>query len=206
MKVPIFNIQGTKEHDIDVPDAVFGVSAKKSVIHQVYLALEANKREPWAHTKTKGEVRGGGKKPWKQKGTGRARHGSIRSPIWKGGGVTFGPRNVRNYSQRINKKMKQLATRMALSMKAKNEMMYVVDGLETLRKTKDMVVLINLLPTNGKTTLVLVGEGDALGLVVRNIPNVDLQRAIDVNVVDLMHHQHLVMTKGAVQTLESRLA
>ena len=102
--------------------------------------------------------------------------------------------------------MKQLATRMALSMKAKNEMMYVVDGLETLRKTKDMVVLINLLPTNGKTTLVLVGEGDALGLVVRNIPNVDLQRAIDVNVVDLMHHQHLVMTKGAVQTLESRLA
>ena len=206
MKLPVFNIQGTKDAEIDVTDAVFGVPAKQSVMHQVYVAIEANARQPWAHTKTKGEVRGGGRKPWKQKGTGRARHGSNRSPIWKGGGVTFGPRNDRNYSKRINKKMKQLATRMALSMKVKNERLYVVEGIDQVGKTKDMSALISALPTNGKTTLILAGTGDALGLTVRNIPKVNVQRAIDVNVVDLMHHQHVIATKGAVETLESRFA
>jgi len=206
MKLPVFNIQGKKDTDIDVQDGVFAVPAKQSVMHQVYVAIEANARQPWAHTKTKGEVRGGGRKPWKQKGTGRARHGSNRSPIWKGGGVTFGPRNDRNYSKRINRKMKQLATRMALSLKAKNEKFYIVDGIENVAKTKDMSALISALPTNGKTTLVLAGVEDTLGMVVRNIPKVNLQRAIDVNIVDLMHHQNVIATKGAVETLESRFA
>lgn len=206
MKVHVFDTKGKKASDIEVNDAVFGVPAKQSVMHQVYVAIEANAREPWAHTKTKGEVRGGGRKPWRQKGTGRARHGSTRSPIWKGGGVTFGPRKDRNYSKRINKKMKQLATKMALSMKAKNEKLYIVDGMEKVEKTKDMSALVSALPTNGKTTLILAGTDDKLGMVVRNIPKVNLQRAIDVNLVDLMHHQNVIATKGAVETLESRFA
>jgi large subunit ribosomal protein L4 len=204
MKLSVFNNKGKKDADIDVKDVVFGVPAKPSVMHQVYVAIEANAREPWAHTKTKDEVRGGGRKPWRQKGTGRARHGSNRSPIWKGGGVTFGPRKNRNYSKLINKKMKQLATRMALSMKVKSEKLYVVEGMEKIEKTKDMSSLMNALPTEGKTTLVLAGDDDKLGLIVRNIPKVNLQRAIDVNIVDLMHHQNIVATKNAIETLESR--
>ena len=204
MKLSVFNNKGKKDADIDVKDVVFGVPAKPSVMHQVYVAIEANAREPWAHTKTKDEVRGGGRKPWRQKGTGRARHGSNRSPIWKGGGVTFGPRKNRNYSKLINKKMKQLATRMALSMKVKSEKLYVVEGMEKIEKTKDMSSLMNALPTEGKTTLVLAGDDDKLGLIVRNIPKVNLPRAIDVNIVDLMHHQNIVATKNAIETLESR--
>ncbi|PIR76095.1 MAG: 50S ribosomal protein L4 [Candidatus Magasanikbacteria bacterium CG10_big_fil_rev_8_21_14_0_10_42_10] len=206
MKVSVYNAQGKKENDIELNDAVFGVPSTNALLHQVYHALEANARQAWAHTKTKDEVRGGGRKPWKQKGTGRARHGSTRSPIWKGGGVTFGPRNDRNFKQRINKKMKQLATRMALSEKATDERFLVVDGLEEIKKTKDMALLVKTLPLNGKTTLILGGEGEDLGLIVRNIPQVDLQRAIDMNVVDLLHHQYVIATKKAVDTLESRLA
>ncbi|PIR75864.1 MAG: 50S ribosomal protein L4 [Candidatus Magasanikbacteria bacterium CG_4_9_14_0_2_um_filter_42_11] len=206
MKVSVYNIQGKKEKDMELNDAVFGVPAKDALLHQVYHALEANARQPWAHTKTKDEVRGGGRKPWKQKGTGRARHGSSRSPIWKGGGVTFGPRNDRNFKQRLNKKMRQVATKMALSEKAKEERFFVVDGMEALKKTKDMAALVMVLPLNGKTTLVLGGEGEDLGLAVRNIPQVDLQRAIDMNVVDLLHHQYVIATKKAIETLESRLA
>ena len=206
MKVHVFDNKGKQASDIELNDAVFGVQAKPSVIHQVYVAIEANAREPWAHTKTKDEVRGGGRKPWRQKGTGRARHGSTRSPIWAGGGITFGPRKNRNYSKRINKKMKQLATKMALSQKAKAEKLFVVEGIKEVAKTKDMSALVSALPTEGKTTLILTGEQDKLGLVVRNIPKVNMQRAIDVNVVDLMHHQNIVATKAAVETLESRFA
>ena len=100
-KISVYNQEGKTLESIEVLDAVFGVTPKTSVVHQVYVALLANLRRPWAHTKDRGDVSGGGKKPWKQKGTGRARHGSIRSPIWKGGGVTFGPLSVRNYKQKI---------------------------------------------------------------------------------------------------------
>ncbi|KKS52930.1 MAG: 50S ribosomal protein L4 [Candidatus Magasanikbacteria bacterium GW2011_GWD2_43_18] len=206
MNVSVYNVQGKKEKDMALNDAIFGVPTKTALVHQVYHAIEANAREPWAHTKTKDEVRGGGKKPWKQKGTGRARHGSTRSPIWKGGGVTFGPRNVRNYTQRINKKMKQLATKMVLSSKAKNEKFFIVEGLTDLKKTKDMSTLVKTLPLNGKSTLIIGGEGEDFGLIVRNIPQVHLQRAIDMNVVDILHHQYIVATQKAIETLESRLA
>ena len=100
MKLDLYNQAGQKSGSMELSDLVFGVKSKMAVIHQVYVALLANLREPWAHTKDKGDVRGGGKKPWKQKGTGRARHGSIRSPIWRGGGVTFGPLKIRNYKQK----------------------------------------------------------------------------------------------------------
>ena len=103
-KIKVYNLEGKKTGEMELPPEVFDVKFKDSLVHQVYVAHISNARKTLAHTKTKGEVRGGGKKPWKQKGTGRARHGSIRSPLWKGGGITFGPRSERNFSKKINKR------------------------------------------------------------------------------------------------------
>lgn len=206
-KVPLYNQEGAQAGELTVSDAIFAVTPKKSVVHQVYVALEANEREPWAHSKDKSEIRGGGKKPWKQKGTGRARHGSTRSPIWKGGGVTFGPLNERNYTQKINKKMKQEAVRMCLSDKVTDAKFIVLESLTLSGKTKEAATLRKLLPGKGKTTLILSAENnDSLSLATRNIPAVDLCRAQDVNVVDLLHHQYVITTKDGVAALEKRLA
>lgn len=143
-KYPVYNIKAEKIKEAELNPAVFGVKVKESVVHQVMVAQMANARVAIAHTKTKGEVRGGGIKPWKQKGTGRARHGSIRSPLWKGGGVTFGPRKDRNFSQKVNKKMKTKALFMCLSDKVKNGLMVLVDKLNLAEgKTKEMTGVVN---------------------------------------------------------------
>ncbi len=206
-KVPVYNQEGKSVTDIELNDAVFAVKANPTLVHQVYVALEDNRRQPWAHTKDRGDVSGGGKKPWKQKGTGRARHGSTRSPIWKGGGVTFGPLNVRNYTKKINRKMNQLAVRMCLSNKVAAQMFLVLEDMEISGKTKQMATLRQQLPGSGKTTLLLIdGNHDKMALATRNIPKVDMQRAQDVNVADLLHHQYIITTKTAVQALEKRLA
>lgn len=206
-KVPLYNIDGTTAGELTLSDAVFAVAPKKSVVHQVYVALEANDREPWAHSKDKSEIRGGGKKPWKQKGTGRARHGSIRSPIWRGGGVTFGPLNTRNYTQKINKKMNQEAVRMCLSDKVNEARFIILDSFNPAGKTKEMAAIRKALPGNGKSTLLLAaGPDEKLNLATRNIPTVHLQRVQDVNVVDLLHHQYIITTKDGVEALEKRLA
>jgi large subunit ribosomal protein L4 len=206
MKVDVYNAQGKKDGQMDLSDVVFGVKEKKSVIHQVYVGLEANARQPWAHTKFKGEVRGGGKKPWKQKGTGRARHGSSRSPIWKGGGVTFGPRNIRHFTQKITQKMKQSAMRMSLSGRTKEEHLMVLDGFVSDGKTKTLNVLRTALPGAGRSTLLIETVNDQkLARAARNIPALHVQQAADVNVVDLLHHQYIIATKDAIATLEARL-
>lgn len=206
-KVSVYNNQGKTSGDMELNDAVFGVEVNPTLVHQVYLALEGNTREPWAHTKDKGEVRGGGKKPWKQKGTGRARHGSIRSPIWKGGGVTFGPLNVRNYTQKVNKKMSQQAVKMCLTDKVALERFVVIEDVQASGKTKEMAALRKQLPGVGKSTLLLVdGTDEKIALATRNMPNIDMQRAQDVNVADLLHHQYVITTKTAVNALEKRLA
>lgn len=206
-KVALYNLKGKEEGTVDLNDVVFGVKSKMAVIHQVYTAIMANAREPWAHTKNKGEVRGGGKKPWKQKGTGRARHGSIRSPIWKGGGVTFGPLKYRNYKQKINKKMNQQAVRMCLSDKILADKLVVLEDLTSDGKTKAMVALRDALPGNKKTILWLIPKtNEMIKRATRNIPKLEVQLASDVNVVDLLHHQYVVVTKPAVEILEKRLA
>lgn len=207
MKLPVYSQEGKKSRDLEVSDAVFGVTPKAVVVHQVYLALENNSREPWAHTKDRGDVRGGGKKPWKQKGTGRARHGSIRSPLWVGGGVTFGPRNTRNYKEKVNRKMNQTAVRMCLSDKAKSEQFLVLGDMEFTGKTKQLATTLRALPCSGQSVLLIMsGVNDALALASRNLPNVNLQRAEDVNVADLVHHQCVVATEDGVKTLEARLS
>ena len=206
-KVAVYNNLAKETGSMELNDTVFGIKSKMPVIHQVYVALMANLREPWAHTKNRGEVRGGGKKPWKQKGTGRARHGSIRSPIWRGGGITFGPRNVRNYKQKINEKMNKQAVRMCLSDKVVENKFIVLEDLTSDGKTKVMAQLREALPGSKKTALWLVPKkDDMVKRATRNLEKLDLKLASDVNVVDLLHHQYIVVTKAAVNVLEKRLA
>src|SRR5581483_12233223 len=121
MKTDLYNLRNEKVGTAELPDAVFGARWNAAVVKQVLDAQLANRRRPWAHTKDRSDVQGGGKKPWRQKGTGRARHGSIRSPLWVGGGVSHGPRNERDYSQKVNKKMKRAALFVALSRKMKDD-------------------------------------------------------------------------------------
>ncbi|MBT4120864.1 MAG: 50S ribosomal protein L4 [Candidatus Magasanikbacteria bacterium] len=205
-KVKLYNKQGKETGTIDLNVDIFGVEVKKSVVHQVYTALTANARQPWAHTKDKSEVRGGGRKPWKQKGTGRARHGSIRSPLWVGGGVTFGPLKTRNYKQKINKKMNQLAVKMCLSDKAINDKFVVLEDMPTDGKAKEVAKLREALPGMGRTTIFLTPKvNEKVNLATRNIVKFDMQQAKDVNVVDLLNHQYVVITKKGLEVLENRL-
>jgi large subunit ribosomal protein L4 len=205
-KIPLYNMMGAAAGEIELSDAVFGVKVTPSVVHQVYTALTANLRGSWAHTKDRGDVRGGGKKPWRQKGTGRARHGSIRSPIWKGGGVTFGPLSTRNYKQKINKKMNQTAMRMCLSDRTAEGRMVAVEDFPREGKTKPMVALRAKLPGAGKSTLLIVaGQEGEVARAMRNIPKMSLVRAADVNVADVLEHQYLVGSKTALEFLASRL-
>ncbi len=206
-QVTVYNSQGEKAESMELSSAVFAVKPKGSVIHQVYLALEANTREPWADTKNRGEVSGGGKKPWKQKGTGRARHGSTRSPIWRGGGITFGPLTDRNYEQKINKKMNQLAVKMCLSGKVASEQFVVLSDMQSTGKTKEMAELCSRIPGAGRSTLILLDSASEQVLrATRNLPKVHVQRVEDVNVADIMHHQYIVTSKNGVSQLEKRLS
>lgn len=206
-KVALYNQEGNTIGEVELNDAIFGVSPNKSLVHQVFLAMEANAREPWAHTKDRGEVRGGGRKPWKQKGTGRARHGSNRSPIWTGGGITFGPLKIRNYKQKINRKMKQAALTMCLSSKVKENKFIVLDALESDGKTKKVAELRTKLPGFGKTTLLVsASKNPKLNLATRNVERFDMQRVDDLNVGDILTHQFVIMTKSDVEAIENRLA
>lgn len=204
--IAVYNAEGKEAGKIDLNDAVFGVSPNEALVHQVFVAQEANRRQPWAHAKDRSDVRGGGKKPWRQKGTGRARHGSNRSPIWTGGGVTFGPLKDRNYKQKINTKMKRTAVRMCLSDKVTTGQLVVVDGLSTDGKTKAVAAFRSKLPGAGRSTLMLAPAKDEnLNRATRNIPRLDLQQVADVSVADLMTHQFVIITKEGITALEKRL-
>ena len=148
IKIPVYNEEGKVIGQEKLDPEIFGLESKPDLIHQTVVSLMANQRHPFAHTKARSEVRGGGKKPWRQKGTGRARAGTIRSPLWKGGGVTFGPDKNRNYSQKINRKIKRQVLLMCLSDKVKEERLYVLDKLEMPEiKTKKFVqILFKLIP------------------------------------------------------------
>lgn len=204
-KASLYNLQGANAGFIELNDVIFALKPKVSLIHQVYTALRGNAREPWADTKNKGEVRGGGKKPWAQKGTGRARHGSTRSPIWKGGGVTFGPLSIRNYKRKVNKQMSQIAVKMCLSDKVANEMLVVIESFPETGKSRDAAGFRANMPAAGKSTLLLVGSAnDMVRRAVANLPSIDIVKANDVNVVDLLHHQAVIATKEGINQLEKR--
>lgn len=204
-KVPVYNSAGEKKTEIELHPDIFNIVPNSSLIHQVYVALRANARQSWAHTKMRGDVRGGGKKPWKQKGTGRARHGSIRSPLWRGGGITFGPLSTRNYTQKINKQMKVGAVKACLSDKLLNDRIFAVESFDFNSRAQAASKFRTALPGNGRTTMFLVSETTSeLLKAVNNLPSVDVVRAVDVNVVDLMHHQYVVASTDALEALEKR--
>lgn len=193
--------------ELELDERVFGVKVKPAVVHQVWVAQQNNQREPWADTKGRGEVRGGGKKPWAQKGTGRARHGSIRSPIWKGGGVTFGPKSVRNYKTKINQATRRLAIRMCWSDKAKGGALWVVDQFNWPEpKTKLWAKLLQAMPTAARSWLVVTpGRDESVIRMTRNLPRVFTRRAEDVTVMDLVNRQAVIASVEAVKRVEEIL-
>lgn len=198
----VYNQTGEAVGKVDLDPKVFGVKPNPGLIQQAVVAQLANRRQVSAHTQTKGEVRGGGRKPWAQKGTGRARHGSIRSPQWKGGGVVHGPRSDRNYSLKINAKAKRMALLMTLSDKATQAHLSVVDKLEWPEaKTKHLASLLKLLSPKKSTLLVLPTSRPEVVRAGRNIPRVRMIRADSLNVYDVVKHQRLVILQDALPVI-----
>jgi large subunit ribosomal protein L4 len=200
-KVAVYNMQGQQVEELELNDAVFGVDVNKNLLHRAVVTQLANKRQGTQSTLTRAEVRGGGAKPWRQKGTGRARQGSIRSPQWKGGGVVFAPK-PRDYSKKMNKKERRIALKSALSAKVNDQKFIVVDELKLDEvKTKNMVnVLANL--KVGKALIVLNNEEKNVVLSARNIPTVKTATTNTINVYDLLKYDVCIVTKNAVATIE----
>ena len=203
IKVKVYNTIGEVVGEKELSPTVFGVPVNQALVHQVVVGQQANSRQVLAHTKGRGEVRGGGKKPWKQKGTGRARHGSIRSPIWRGGGVTFGPTKERNFTKKINQKMKRQALLMCLSDKVANDKLIIIDQFSLPeRKTKHMATLLNKLPSKKRRTLLALNVKDEIVLVAgRNLPQLTTLPANSLNVVDLLRHEYLLVPQAALSEL-----
>ncbi|MFZ7132971.1 MAG: 50S ribosomal protein L4 [Eubacteriales bacterium] len=200
-KVDVLNSKGEKVEEMTLNDMIFGIEPNESVVHQVVVALLANKRQGTQSSKTRAEVRGGGRKPWRQKGTGRARAGSIRSPLWKGGGVIFAPK-PRDYSQKINKKMRRLAMKSVLSSKVKDNELIILDDLRfDAPKTKEMVAILNNI--NTKKALIVLGDNDEnVYKSARNIHGVSVSTFDTLNVYDILKYYNLVLTKNAVEKIE----
>lgn len=204
-KVAVYNMQGSQVGELDLNDNIFGVKVNTGVMHQAVLAYLAGRRAGTHATKTRGLVSGGGRKPWRQKGTGRARAGSTRSPIWRGGGIIFGP-TPREYGFRMPKKLRRLAMKSALTDKVQNASLVVLDELTMeAPKTKDMVNVLKALESHN--ALIVVGESDInLTKSARNIEGVTLVDAAGINVYDVLNHEKLVITKDAVQKVEEVLS
>lgn len=233
-KVLVYNQQGEKVGEEKLSDQVFGVKIKPELVHQAVVTQQANARTTLAHTKGRAEVRGGGRKPWKQKGTGRARHGSIRSPLWRGGGVTFGPSRNQNFSLKINKKAKRKALAMSLTDKLADEKLIALDKLELSEiKTKKFFEILQNLKLRSKRTLKLKPvtkeqkkldqpkaakdkvksvlfitdkKDEKLSRSARNIQKVTVINAASLNIVEVLKAQNLVATIAALKKIEETLA
>jgi len=204
MKIDVYNQNGEVTGSAVLPKEIFDVKFSADLVHQVAVSLSGNKRQVSAHTKNRSEVSGGGKKPWRQKGTGRARHGSIRSPLWKGGGITFGPRNERDFEREIPKKMRRKALFMVLSQKLKDKQLVVLDKIESEGKTKEMAKSLAKLPCNGQATLVALPNYDKkIFLATRNIKKTSIDDARNLNVLDLLNTKYLLLTKESIKTIEN---
>ena len=189
----------------ELKEEIFGVALRPHLLHQAVVMQQANRRAGTASTKSKGLVRGGGKKPWKQKGTGRARAGSSRSPIWVGGGTIFGP-TPRDYSYRMPKKARREALLSALSLKKKEGKIIVLAAIE-LAETKTKLMRQMLTELEVKSALIVLPEADdKVMLSVRNLPKVKALRVEGLNVYDLLRYEHLILTEGALKLIEERLA
>jgi large subunit ribosomal protein L4 len=207
METEVYNQKGKSVGKLSLPEPIFGLPWNGDLVHQVVTAMQANARTPVAHTKDRSDVRGGGRKPWKQKGTGRARHGSTRSPIWKGGGVTHGPRNEKSYEQKINKKMKMKALFTVLSEKfRKGQILFVEELLLKNIKTKDAVSVIKDLSgvkgfekiVGGKKTnlyITIPAKSDAIKKSFANIQTAEIDEIRNINPVDLLAFRYIIISQ-----------
>jgi large subunit ribosomal protein L4 len=209
MKILVYNQEGEKTGQTLLPKEIFEVKANPDLIHQVVVSQIANRRKVIAYAKTRAEVRGGGRKPWRQKGTGRARAGSIRSPLWRGGGVTFGPAKERVFKKKINKKMQKTALFMALSAKAKNNLLLILDKIALEQpKTKSLAKIIK----NWKLKIENFKEGSFLIalskvdkniiLAAKNLPRVGTIEARNLNCLDLLSFKYLIIPKESIKLIK----
>lgn len=220
MKANIFTQEGKAAGNITLPESVFGVAWNQDLVHEVVVGMQSNAREGNAHTKDRSEVRGGGKKPWRQKGTGRARHGSRRSPIWVGGGVTFGPRNEKDFSKKINKKVRAKAFVSALSKKFQDNEVIFVDTL-AMDEPKAAIAktVLNALATGSEHADLATKRNNAALVVLpernlvteksfRNFGNITVSQAKDINPVDLLTYKYVVIAQpqATVEQFEARVA
>ena len=205
MKIDVYSQKGIKSQNQTIlPKEIFGLEMNSDLVHQVVVSQMANRRQGTAHSKIRSEKRGGGKKPWRQKGTGRARHGSIRSPLWRGGGVTFGPRNERNYKKVIPNKMKRKALLMALSAKANDNTLVLLDELkfDTI-KTKQTAEMLGKLPCKKGSVLIVLPEmNKTVILSSRNVSRVGTMQAKDLNALDVLLFKYLLMPKESIKIVK----
>jgi large subunit ribosomal protein L4 len=206
VQATIYNLEGQEVETIDLSDAIFGVTPNHAAIQQAVLRQQANARQGTHDTKTRADVRGGGKKPWRQKGTGRARQGSTRSPQWRHGGVVFGP-HPRSYEQDMPRKMRRLAIRGVLSGKLADGQLVLVDSFDTLEpRTKAMVTALSSLNIAGQKVLIFItGEETALKMAAGNLPHVTMQSAHMLSVVDMLKHDVVIMPRAALDVVTSIL-
>ena len=201
-KIDVYDIKGKKVSDVELADSVFGIEPNEAIVHSVLVNYLANQRQGTQSTKTRAEVRGGGKKPWRQKGTGRARQGSIRAPQWVKGGIALGPK-PRSYKYTVNKKERRLAIKSLLSSKVIEKELTVVDKLELKEiKTKTMVKALSDLKLEGKTLIVLADKNDNVLMSSRNIKGVKTILLNNINVYDLLKYNNLVLPLDTVKKIE----
>lgn len=204
-KVALLNQTGQNVGEVELLDSVFGIEPNQQAVYDVVKAQRAAMRQGTHQTKTRTEVRGGGRKPWKQKGTGRARSGSTRSPLWVGGGTVFGP-HPRKYTLKVNRKVRRLALKSVLSDKLASDSLKVLDKIELENvKTKGMVEVLNNLSLTGKVAIVLNENNENVALAARNIPNVTVTTVSHVSVYELMNFNTVVVTADAVKKYEEVL-
>ncbi len=204
MKYIVYNQEGKEVGNTLLPKEIFDVKINPDLIHQVVVSQMANKRKVIAHTKDRSEARGGGSKPWQQKGTGRARVGSIRSPIWKGGGVTFGPRKEKKFKKIIPKKIRRKALLMVLTGKAKENLLIVSEKLKIEKpKTKEIFKILKKFPCQGKKCLIALPNVDKnLVLAARNLPKIKIIEARNLNCLDLLSFKYLVIPKETIKVIK----
>lgn len=210
MKTEVYNQKGEVLEEIEVPQNIFDVAFNNDLVYQVYKSLLSNQRKPIAFSKNRAEVRGGGKKPWAQKGTGRARHGSTRSPIWKGGGVVFGPRQKEeNLKKKVNKKMKKASVRIILSKKLKDKEIRIIDKFEIKEiKTKEIFNILKQIFKKDITKSILIlldSKEKTLTRALKNISRIEIANISDVSILNLLNNKFVMFSKEALSTLEKQL-
>lgn len=205
-KTALLSLKGEKIKDIKLDDSVWGITPNDQVIYESINLFMANRRQGTHSTKNRSEVSGGGRKPWRQKGTGNARQGSIRAPHWVGGGVIFGPTSNRNYTKKMNKKERRLALKSALTYKATDKAIIVVDKFDAeTSKTKDMMKVLEGLKVTGKTLIVTTELTENLILSTRNLSNIKVVLANELNTYDVLYVDKMIITEDAVKYIEEVL-